>query len=236
MLRRITILAASLCLAACSAIAESNPTPGLSSPSDLNSASSAGKTTPAVAALPEPQCQGEVPSAIAAKLGDYRLAQPSDFVASISAYQRENPRRKLTCSIFTADFNEDGLKDYVLLLVNPKTRNFRFVMAINRDNGKFEPAVLKDFHPLPNSEGIIYTSMIFKPSGSLGAAKREYSPLKYGTTDEQIFKAKPAVELWKALSTNTAGVPQDLNVSTLAYCSDVFYFVDGQLKTFGVCD
>lgn len=235
MLRKITILAACLSLAACNATAESNRMPVVS-PSDVNSNSSTVKT-PSEVALPESQCQGEVPSSIKAKLGEYRLAQPSDFVAAIRTYQQENPRRKLTCSIFTVDFNEDGLKDYALLLVNPKTRDFRFAIAMNRDNGKFEPAVVKNFHRLANSDGgIVYTSMIFKPSGALGAAKREYSPLKYGTTDQEIFKAKPAIEVWKAIATTPGGVPQDLNVSTLAYCSDVFYFVDGQLKNFSVCD
>lgn len=230
MLRKITILTVSLLLGACSTIAESKPTLDPSS-------KSAGKTTPLAAKLPEPQCQGQVPSPLKAKLGEYRLAQPSDFVSSIRDYERENPRKKLTCSIFTADFNQDSLPDYALLLVNSKTRRFRFVLAINQGNGKFEPAVLNDFNRLANSErGIVYTSMMFKPSGSLGSAKREYSPLKYGTSDEQIFKAKPAIELWKAIATNSAGVPQDLNVSTLAYCSDVFYFVDGQLKNFSVCD
>lgn len=236
MLKRITILAVSLCLTACRTIAQSNPMPEPSTSPGVNSSASVGKALSG-AELSAPQCQGEVPSSIKIKLRDYRLAQPSDFVASIRASERENPHKKLTCSIFTADFNQDGLPDYALLLVNPKTQNFRFVMAINQGNGKFEPAVLKDFHPLANSDqGIIYTSMLFKPSGSLGAAKREYSPLKYGTSDEQIFKAQTAIELWKPLSLNPTGMPQDLNVSTLAYCSDIFYFVDRQLKTFGVCD
>lgn len=201
-----------------------------------SSALSVGKTSSSWE-LSAPQCHGEVPSPLKTKLGDYRLAQPADFVASIRAYERENPRKKLTCSIYTTDFNQHGLPDYALLLVNPKTKNFRFVIAINQGNGKFEPAVLKDFNSLSNStQGSIYTSMIFKPSGALGAAKREYSPLKYGTSDEQIFKAQSAIELWKPLSPNPVGIPQNLNVSTLAYCSDVFYFVNGQLKSFGVCD
>ncbi|MFE1745232.1 hypothetical protein [Coleofasciculus sp. H7-2] len=241
MLKRVSLLAASLILAACSTIAVSNHLPVSTltdlTPSRPNSASSGTKTFSPVAALPEPQCQGEIPAALKASLGEYRLAKASDFVASIRAYERENPGQRTTCSIFSADFNEDRQKDYALLLVNPKNNNFRFLIAINQTSGQFDPAVVKDFIHLPeSSEGIIYTAISFKPSGELGSAAREYSPLKYGTSEQQIFKAKAAIELWKALPTDSAGVPQYLEIGTLAYCSNAFYFVDGKLKTFGVCD
>ncbi|MBD2740781.1 hypothetical protein [Coleofasciculus sp. FACHB-1120] len=241
MLKKVSLLAASLMLAACSAIAVSNHLP-VSTLNDLTSsrpdpASRETQSFPPVAALPEPQCQGEIPPSLKASLSEYRLAQESDFVASIRAYERENPGQRTTCSIFTADFNEDRQKDYALLLVNPKNNNFRFFIAINQRNGQFNPAVVKDFSHLPeSSEGIIYTAISFKPPGELGPAAREYSPLKYGTSEQQIFKAKPAIELWKALPTDSAGVAQYLEIGTLAYCSNAFYFVDGKLKTFGVCD
>lgn len=241
MLKKVSLLVASLMLAACSAIAVSNHLPVSTltdlTPSRPDPASSDTETFSPVPALPEPQCQGEIPASLKATLGEYRLAKESDFVASIRAYERENPGQRTTCSIFTADFNEDRQEDYALLLVNPKNNNFRFLIAINQSSGKFDPAVVKDFIHLPeSSEGIIYTAISFKPSGELGPAAREYSPLKYGTSEQQIFKAKPAIELWKALPTDSAGVPQYLEIGTLAYCSNAFYFVDGKLKTFGVCD
>jgi hypothetical protein len=77
--------------------------------------------------------------------------------------------------------------------------------------------------------------MSFKPPKSPSSALREYFPLKPGTIERKIFEAKPAIELWRAIATDLAGVPQNLEVSTLAYCSDIFYFVDG-FKTTEVCD
>lgn len=245
MLTRVSILAVSLLLASCSARAVSDQLP-IQTSLDLtpaNSHSSADPSTlPAAsltsrAQLPEVQCQGELPTAVKATLGDYRLAQKPDFVAAIRSYEQENPQQKLTCSIFTADFNGDGMNDYALLLVNPNTDNFRFQLMIHQGNGQFNSAVTKEFPRLPNSaEGKIYTSMTLKQAGELGSAARDYSPIKSGTWQEKVFQTKPAIELWKARSVNAAGIPQHSEVATLAYCSDVFYFFNAQLKTFGVCD
>jgi hypothetical protein len=77
--------------------------------------------------------------------------------------------------------------------------------------------------------------MSFKPPKSPSSALREYFPLKPGTIERKIFEAKPAIELWRAIATDLAGVPQNLEVSSLAYCSDIFYFIDG-VETTEVCD
>lgn len=56
-----------------------------------------------------------------------------------------------------------------------------------------------------------------------------YFPLKAGTPEREIFEAKPAIELWRAINTDLAGVTQNLEVRTLAYCSEIFYYVDWSL-------
>lgn len=235
MLNRFFLLSAGLFLAACSATAVSNNS--LPTRNPLVVTLPAEEKSDLAATLPEPQCEGNIPAPLKPILGEYQLANKSDFVAAIRAYEQANPKQRVTCSIFTADFNGDGLKDYALLLVNPKTRSSRFVLALNQGKGQFNSAVVKDFDSLPNSNsGILYTAMRFKPAGELGAAGREYSPVKSGTWQQKVFQAKPAIELWKALPANSSGIPQNLEVSTLAYCSDVFYFFNLQLKTFNVCD
>lgn len=236
MLTRVSILALSLLLASCSARAVSDQLSIQTSP-NLTPAKANSSADPSLPQLTEVQCRGELPTPVKATLGEYRLAQRSDFVAAIRTYEQENPQQKLTCSIYTADFNGDGVKDYALLLVNPKTKNFRFQLMIAQNKGKFNSAVTKDFLHLPNSaEGTIYTAMTFKPPGELGPAAREYSPIKSGTWQEKVFQTKSAIELWKALPVDAAGIPQHSEVATLAYCSDVFYFFNAQLRTFSVCD
>jgi hypothetical protein len=233
------LLVATLLLAACSSIAALNQFQVNASlflkPSN-NSTSPELKTPSSVAEVAQVECNGEIPAELKAKLGKYQLAQKSDFVASIRAYEQENPRDKVTCSIFTTDFNEDNLKDYSLLLVAQDNTTFHFTILLNQGNGSFTPVETKTFKSITSPEdGIIYTSMSFKPPKTPGVALREYFPLKPGTPERKIFEAQPAIELWRAINTDLAGVPQDLEVSTLAYCSDIFYFVDG-VKTIGVCD
>jgi hypothetical protein len=191
-----------------------------------------------VAQVSDVQCQGKAPQQLAVILGDYRLAQQSDFVASIRKLKLDyNPKEKFTCSIFTADFNQDGLKDYAMLLVNKKTSNFRFQMALNKGKGKFNSAIVKDYKRITKPyEGVIYTSMSFKPAKSPGLALRDYSPLKQGTAERKQYEAKPAISLWKSPLQTKNGVPQNLDVSTLGYCSEAFYLVEGKQKTFVVCD
>lgn len=186
--------------------------------------------------LPDIQCQGQLPEALKEKTENYRLAQEADFVPSIREYD-EQTERNFTCSIFTADFNNDGAKEYALLLVDPKTSNFRFELLVNRGTGKFGTAVVKTFQPATKlEEGVVYTSMNFKPAGESGPAQRDYFPLKAGTPERKSFEAQPAIELWRALDPTENGLPKNLEVSTLAYCSDIFYFVNGKLERTSVCD
>lgn len=233
-----SLLAVVLSLAAYNSIATSNQVQVNTSPLTSNSSSSPTIKTPSsVAKVPKAQCNREIPEPLKAKLGKYRLAQKSDFVPSIRAYAPENPEAKVTCSIFTADFDENSLQDYALLLVAEDNTTFHFTILLNQGNSSFIPGETKTYKSITNpDEGVIYTSMSFKPANSPGPALRDYFPLKPGTPERKIFEAQPAIELWRAINTDLAGVPQDLELNTLAYCSNIFYFVDGEIKTTGVCD
>lgn len=212
----------------------------LSSLKPNNLTSPALNTPLSVATVQQAQCNQEIPAELKVKLANYRLAQKSDFVASIRAYEQENPQDKVTCSIFSADFDQNNLPDYALLLVAKDNKTFHFTIALNFGDGQFFPRAPQTFKSITNpDEGIIYTSMSFKPAKSTGSANREYFPLQPGTPERKIFAAQPAIELWRALNTDLVGVPQNLEVSTLAYCTDIFYFDQSrgsELKTTSVCD
>jgi hypothetical protein len=223
MLRRISLLALTLLLATC----KNSPPPAKP------------QAAPPPPVLPDVQCSGTLPAPVAAteRLENYRLAQEKDFVASIRQYERQS-NKKLTCSIFTADFNDDGLKEYALLLVNTKTSEFRFELLLNRGTGEapFGTVAVRNFKVVTNPDGgVIYTAMRLKQAKEVGPASRSSFPLKPGSQEREKFVNSPAIELWRTPS-NSDGVPKDLNLSTLAYCSDVFYFVDGKLETITVCD
>ncbi|MCT7951565.1 hypothetical protein NG798_17310 [Ancylothrix sp. C2] len=183
------------------------------------------------------QCAGDMPEVLKEQFKDFRLAEPSDFVVAIREADSEL-KENLTCSIFTADFNQDDRLDYALLLVNQSSKEFRFEMLINRGNGEFGRTAVRSFKPpVDSQEAIVYTAMLFKPEGVAGVAERDNFPLKVGTEERRIFESKPAIELWRALDTDVDGLPKSLEVSTLAYCSDLFYFDDkGMLKQLTVCD
>ena len=187
--------------------------------------------------LPEVECHGEIPEIVKQELGSYRLSKPSDFVSTIRNYADENPEKKLTCSIFSDDFNQDSLVDYALLSIAPDESQFRFMILINQNNINFEKAIIEDYKAISNSSsGIVYTSMSLKNSGERGLMERAYSPLKPNTSEGKIFEKNPAIELWDAIKLNQSDIPQDLELGTLSYCSKAFYFDKNQLNTFVVCD
>lgn len=233
MIDKVYLLAAILLLAACGIVTSNHLQVSTSPFLTSNNSSSPARVQASVA---EVLCAGEIPASLKAKLGKYRVAQKTDFVTSIRTHEQENSQDKLTCSIFITDFNEDNFEDYSLLLVAQDQTTFHFTILLNQGNGSFTPIKTKTFKSITNSEvGVIYTSMSFKPAKSPGSALREYFPLKPGTPERKIFEAKPAIELWRTINTDLAGVPQNLELSTLAYCSDIFYFVDS-VETTVVCD
>ncbi|MFE1744975.1 hypothetical protein [Coleofasciculus sp. H7-2] len=225
MIKKLSLLAMVLMLGACTSTTNSNQSTATNSP-----------TPSTVAELPDLQCQGEVPPPVKATLGEHRLANESDFVPSIRNFKSsETPNKKFTCSIFSADFNQDGLKDYAMLLVAEETADFRFQVALNQGNEKFARSLVKDYKRTTKPEaGVIYTSMDFKPAGEKGLANRKYSPLKSESPEEKTYINTPAIELWKVSKTDEP--PKQLDVDSLAYCSEALYLVDGKQKTFAVCD
>ncbi len=237
---RLTVLVATLLLSACGSTVNSSSSQ-VSADSSIPSPSTE---------LPAVKCQGEIPDSLKATLGDYRLAQPIDFVPAIRQFDQQQQRSpdfvflygngKVACSLVPADFNQDGQQDYALVLINEKTSNSQFRLVINQGNGNFESVVIRDYQKPPETvEGLIYTAMFFKPSGELGSAKRKYFPLQDGTPERTTFIAKPAIELWQphiASSPSQELKPEDFQLGSFGHSSEVFYFVDGQLKTTSVSD
>ncbi|MBD2102331.1 hypothetical protein [Leptolyngbya sp. FACHB-261] len=197
--------------------------------------------------LPNVQCRGEIPETLQATFGEFRLAQPDDFIAKIREFDQNpgppgKPKITYTCSIFVADFNQDGQQDYAALLVNPKTQTAQFRLAINQDQGTFENAVIRDYPkpPQPIAEPL-YVAMFLKRSGELGTANREYFPLEGGTAERETFIASPAIELWLSPAVYRSGTSPSQSEEerfnqTVGYGSEIFYFVDRELKTTRVAD
>ena len=183
------------------------------------------------------KCLSQLPELLQTRLNGYQIAQKSDFVRSIYGYDQEKPTTDLTCSVFELDLNQDQLNDYVLLLVAEDKSHFRFLILLNQDKGEFSEVIVKDYQSVSQaSEGIVYTSMIYKLPGELGITQRAYSPIKPNTPEGQTFIASSAIELWDAVKDNETNLPLDLELSTLAYCSQIFYWVEGKIETVTVCD
>ncbi|MEM8719731.1 MAG: hypothetical protein AAGE84_10540 [Cyanobacteria bacterium P01_G01_bin.39] len=187
--------------------------------------------------FPEIHCRGELPNSLKTQIGAYRLAKESDFVASIRSYAQEHPSLNLICNIFGADFSQNNLNDYALLLVAEDNTHFRFLLLLNKGQGEFAEVIVKDYQSITKpSDGLVYTSMEYKLPGEPGITQRAYSPIKTDTPEGEKFIAQPAIELWDAIKLNQANVPQDTYLETLAYCSNVYYLVETQFETITVCD
>ena len=184
------------------------------------------------------ECLTELPENITSNtIENYQLAQSGDFFAPIREFEQQTDRGKFTCSGYSLDFNQDQLIDYALFLVKPDRSSFKFILLINQGNQNFSTLYTKDY-PVVNEpdQGIIYTSMGYKPVGELGILRREYSPIKTDSPEGKIFANSSAIELWDAIKEEGKKVPMDLDLSTLAYCSEVLYWNQEELATVTVCD
>lgn len=236
---RLSIAVLNMLLVSC------QPAPQVSSPPK-----SATKNSATLVNTPEVQCQGKLPKVIESSLSGYRLARPTDFVEAIQKLDRQPKNTAytylygnspVTCSIFTADFNQDGLKDYAVLLINQTTNYSQFRLLINRGT-TFETIRVTDYEKPPEPiKGLVYTAMFLKPSGELGAAARKYFPLEESTPERQQFVDSPTLELWNPPIVTPTAFPERLRpdffkFDQLGNSSTLLYFFEGQLKTANVSD
>ncbi len=192
-------------------------------------------------------CRNEIPEALLLTFGEFRLAQPEDFIPKIQQFDREpdplgRPKINFTCSIFAEDFNQDSQPDYAVLLVNPQTQTAQFRLAISQGKDTFTNVVIRDYPKPPESIAQpLYVAMFLKRSGESGASSRAYFPLKRGNPKREVFIANPAIELWLSPAVYLSGVSPSLSEEarfnhSVGYGSEIFYFVDGQLNIVGVAD
>jgi hypothetical protein len=197
--------------------------------------------------LPDVQCRGEIPEALLMTFGAFRLAQPDDFIPTIQKFAQQpapvgKPKPTYTCSIFSEDFNQDSQLDYAVLLVNPQTQTAQFRLAINQGKNTFKNRVIREYPkpPQPISQPL-YVAMFLKRSGESGAANRDYFQLKRGNPERETFIANPAVEVWLPPAAFQSGTSPTQSAEAqfnrgVGYGSEIFYFVDNQLKTARVAD
>lgn len=211
------------------------------------SQSSAQSSNSPSATLPDIQCRGQVPVALQKTFGGLRLAQPSDFIPVIQKLEQQpeqpnRPKISYTCSIFSADFNQDQQQDYAVLLVNPQTQTSQFRLAINQGNQIFKSAIVRDCpRPPAGIRQPVYVAMLLKRSGEQGPANREYFPLKRNTPEREAFIAQSAIEVWRSPNDYKSGTSSKLSEierfnRAVEYGSEIFYFSNGELKTIGVAD
>jgi hypothetical protein len=197
--------------------------------------------------LPNVSCRGRIPKALLMTFGKFRLARTDDFIPKIQQLDRQSvppgrPKIAYTCSVFTEDFDRDSRPDYAVLLVNPQTQTAQFRLAINQGKDRFKNVVIRDYPkpPQPISQPL-YVAMFLKRSGELGAANRDYFPLKRGNPERKVFIANPAIELWLSPTIFRSGTSPAQSEAVrfdrlVGYGSENFYIVDRQLKTVRVAD
>lgn len=239
---KLCVAAAALILVSC----QLSPPPSVQP--DVKPKSATKNST--VVDAPEVQCQGELPESLQSAFPGYRLAKPADFVEPIqkldqqpqsSDYTHLYGNSPATCSIFTADFNQDGQRDYAVLLINQTTNYSQFRLLLNRGTA-FETVRLTDYEKPPEPiKGLVYIAMFFKPSGEMGAATRRSFPIKANTPEWQQFVSSPTVELWNPPLVTPTAFPEQLRpeyfrFDRLGSSSVLFYFINGELKTTNVSE
>jgi hypothetical protein len=201
------------------------------------------------------------------------LLAPSAFLCANLAYaepvdsmlQREMPGAHLATSsdfspalegkyrgqvLHEADFNGDGLSDWAVVIVVPRSRTYGVYYIIS---DKPQPTILnllsREYEPKEQS-GFIKTPMFFKPVGELGIAARDYTSLTKDLYPDDSspeagkrlaeererkvapYRAVPAIEVWTGMSSSQ----KDETLEELSYCSHTWYFERNELKNFNACD
>jgi hypothetical protein len=177
----------------------------------------------------------DLPPALVAELGRYRVAQPADFIATVRAHAARHPEEDALRGLIAEDFNGDGTPDYAVLAVDRKTREFRFVLAISNGNGYSFPQRRHYRGAFEQRGGIVYTAIALKPAGAHTWSDKLYSPLANNAAEREAYQQLPALALWRSVGIDPYGRPDDYEVSSLAYCREVFYYPGGKAKDFMVC-
>lgn len=172
-----------------------------------------------------------------------RLATASDFAPALEEKYRGDTVRQ-------ADFNGDGLNDWAVLVVLPRSNAYGVYYIISSEDGPKSMRLVSREHGAEQDAGFIKTPMFFKPAGELGIAARDYNSLAEDShpgdfspdaVEKRVeqrakriapYRAVPAIEAW----TGASNSQEDQTLEEMAYCSHAWYFDKGALKTFSACD
>lgn len=173
----------------------------------------------------------DLPAPVLARLGRYQVAEPADFVASIrTGYPA------LARGVTTLDLDGDGRPDFAVFAVDRSTREFRFVLAVSRPDGGYDFPQDRHYRgAFDKYGGIVYAAVEAKAPGDDAWADKLYSRLPPDSPERAAFKRVPAIALWRSIGLDPYNRPDDFAASSLDYCRDVFYYLDGKPRTWMVC-
>ncbi|PIQ24168.1 hypothetical protein COW64_20695, partial [bacterium (Candidatus Blackallbacteria) CG18_big_fil_WC_8_21_14_2_50_49_26] len=99
----------------------------------------------------------------------YRLANPEDYLPALSESDRG-------VTLIRADFDQDGLSDYAVLLLHRQTREARIYFLLRRKTS-FQADLLLSWPALTPGPAL-QTPMFFKKAGEAGLTARDYNELQ----------------------------------------------------------
>ncbi|HEY9841385.1 MAG: hypothetical protein ACAI44_07825 [Candidatus Sericytochromatia bacterium] len=174
------------------------------------------------------------------KMPAYRLATAADYSPVLGAEDRGE-------AVIQADFNQDKMLDYAVLLVNDQDKENRIYYLLGRRSGL--ETVLLWAGKWHDQTRPVRNPVFFKPAGDPGMSERTYNTLTNDSDRPATMSAQerreihalkaapylavPAIEVWTG-----AGQPSSHadSLSELAYCSKTWYYQGGVLKAFEACD
>ncbi len=171
---------------------------------------------PEAATQPGPQ---DVAALISRQQPGFRLSKPDDFWPKLA----EGLRGDVSIQ---ADLDRDGQIDSAVLVINENFKEYR-VYLVRGGQENLQLLFSRRWTALSGSHPI-RTPMFLKPAGE--ARPRSYSPLT--GREAAAYTAAPAIEVWSGAHHDE----RDVEGEELAYCSEFWYYDQGQLKHFRVCD
>jgi hypothetical protein len=177
-----------------------------------------------------------LPPDVQAALGTYRIATPADFIETVRVYAAAHPQEDCLRGLVTADFNGDGKPDYGIIGVEPNTREFKILFAVSQPDGSYAFPERRHYRgAFTQRGGIVYVALGLKPADDDRWADKLYSKLGPTSPQRAAYHGVPALAIWRSVGLDPYGRPDDYEASSLSYCRDVSYYVDGGLHSFMVC-
>ena len=180
---------------------------------------------------------GKIKALVEKNFHGYRLAKNYDFIKALLNI-------RVPAVSIVVDMNGDDINDFILQLIHPGRRNFKFVSFVS-DGRQYKIYELSSSTWPREHDGKVWQMMWLKKVGDLGMGQEKYFnapgkayPYLGDYTDKDILEYKERVEIYRRMNVieKNDSMFGAFEWDDFFYCKSGYYFSNGQLAVVRKCD